>query len=114
MPVKIRITMLFTMLVWVILTLVCASVYYFSYTNRIKDIQTRLANRAITTGRLLSQGGIFDPALIRKIDAPTAGSMKNKVVEAYIAFDNRIYLYSNSASDTIRTDRSIIDRARTQ
>jgi two-component system sensor histidine kinase ArlS len=66
MPVKIRITLLFTLLVWAILTLVCLSVYYFSYTNRIKDIQTRLANRAITTGRLLSQGGIFDQALIRR------------------------------------------------
>ena len=48
MPVKLRITLLFTLLVVAILTLVCASVYYFSYTNRIKDIQTRLANRAIS------------------------------------------------------------------
>jgi len=59
MPVKIRITLLFTLLVVGILTLVCGSVYYFSYINRLKDIRTRLTNRAITTGRLLSQGGYF-------------------------------------------------------
>src|SRR5580704_15209620 len=114
MPVKIRITLLFTLLVWGILTLVCTSVYYFSYTNRIKDIQTRLANRAITTGRLLSQGGIFDQVLIRKIDASTSVAMRDKVVEAYDSLDKRIYWYSDSISDTIRTDRRFIDRARNE
>jgi two-component system sensor histidine kinase ArlS len=114
MPVKIRITLLFTLLVWGILTLVCASVYYFSYTNRIKDIQTRLANRAITTGRLLSQSGVFDQVLIRKIDASTSVAMKDKVVEAYDSFDKRIYWYSDSFADTIRTNRVVIDRARNE
>jgi signal transduction histidine kinase len=114
MPVKMRITLLFTLLVWGILTLVCASVYYFSYTNRIKDIQTRLANRAITTGRLLGQGGVFDQALIRKIDASTSVAMRDKVVEAYDGFDKRIYWYSDAIADTIRTDRAVIDRARAE
>lgn len=115
MPVKIRITLLFTLLVWAILTLVCASVYYFSYTNRIKDIQTRLANRAITTGRLLSRTGVFDQALIRKIDSSTsAGSMRDKVVEAYDAVDSRIYWYSDKPADTIRTNKSVIDQARAE
>jgi signal transduction histidine kinase len=114
MPVKMRITLLFTLLVWGILTLVCASVYYFSYSNRIKDIQTRLANRAITTGRLLGQGGVFDQALIRKIDASTSVAMKDKVVEAYDGFDKRIYWYSDASADTIRTDRAVIDRARAE
>ena len=114
MPVRNRITLLFTLLVVGILSLVCSSVYYFSYTNRIKDIQTRLANRAITTGRLLSQGGIFDQALIRKIDASTSVAMKGKVVEAYDAFDKRIYWYSDTIADTIRTDRHVIDQARAE
>ncbi len=114
MPVKIRITLLFTLLVWGILTLVCASVYYFSYTNRIKDIQTRLANRAITTGRLLGQGGVFDRALIRKIDASTSVAMKDKVVEAYDVFDRSIYWYSDNTTDTVRANRDVIDRARVE
>ncbi len=112
MPVKIRITLLFTLLVLSILTLVCGSVYYFSYTNRIKDIQTRLINRAITTGRLLGQGGVFDRKLIRKIDASTSVAMKDKVIEAYDSFDKMIYWYSDSPADSIRTDISVIDRVR--
>src|ERR1700742_3896112 len=108
MPVKIRITLLFTLLAWAILTLVCASVYYFSYANRLTDIQTRLANRAITTGRLLSQRGVFDQALIRKIDASTSVAMRNKVVEAYDASDKKVYWYSDDPSDTLRPDSSVI------
>src|SRR5579863_10667012 len=111
MPVKIRITLLFTLLVWAILTLVCGSVYYFSYTNRIKDIQTRLANRAITTGRLLSQGSIFDKALIRKIDASTSVAMRDKVVEAYDNYNHRIYWYSDSTTDTVRVDTTVLGKA---
>src|SRR6201996_7026874 len=112
MPVRNRITLLFTLLVVGILTLVCSSVYYFSYTNRIKDIQTRLANRAITTGRLLSQGGIFDQALIRKIDASTSVAMKDKIVEAYDNYNHRIYWYADSAVDTIRLDTAVLGKAR--
>src|ERR1700761_2551774 len=112
MPVRNRITLLFTLLVVGILTLVCSSVYYFSYTNRIKDIQTRLANRAITTGRLLSQGGIFDQALIRKIDASTSVAMKDKIVEAYDNYNHRIYWYADSAVDTMHLDTTILGSAR--
>src|SRR5258708_5944970 len=99
MPVKIRITLLFTLLVVGILTLVCGSVYYFSYTNRIADIRIRLVNRAITTGRLLGQGGIFDQALIRKIDESTSLAMRDKVVEAYDLKGKKIYSYSDYPAD---------------
>lgn len=112
MPVKIRITVLFTLLVVGILTLVCGSVYYFSYTNRIADIRTRLTNRAITTGRLFSQGGVFDQALIRKIDASTSMAMRDKVVEAYDGADKNIYSYSDNMADELSVDRTVIDRAR--
>jgi len=111
MAVRTRITLLFALLVVAILTLVCASVYYFSYTNRIKDIQTRLVNRAITTGRLLSQRGVFDEALIRKIDASTSMAMKDKVIEAYDYSSRLIYWYSDNFTDTLRTDKTVLARA---
>jgi two-component system sensor histidine kinase ArlS len=112
MAVRTRITLLFTLLVVAILTLVCASVYYFSYTNRIKDIQTRLANRAITTGRLLSQRSVFDEALIRKIDASTSMAMKDKVIEAYDNTGKLIYWYSDIPADTLHIGQATLDRSR--
>ena len=99
MPVKYRITGLFTLLVMVILSMVCISVYYFSYINRIKDIQTRLTNRATTTGRLLSQTGVFDLKLIQRIDASTTVALKNKIVEAFDLSNNKIYRYSDLETD---------------
>jgi two-component system, OmpR family, sensor histidine kinase ArlS len=113
MPVKYRITILFTLLVLLILAFVCGSVYYFSYVNRIQEIKTRLTNRAITTGRLLSQTGVFDLNLIHRIDASTTVSMKSKVVEAYDYLNNKIYWYSDNPGDTISVPGDIINDART-
>ncbi len=112
MPVKFRITVLFSLLVLIILTLVCGSVYYFSYQNRMQDIRTRLTNRAITTGKLLSQTGIFDINLIQKIDESTTVAMKDKIVEAYDFLRNKIYRYSDKKSDSIRLSKSIFENAK--
>ena len=112
MPVKYRITGLFTLLVLVILAMVCISVYYFSYVNRIKDIKTRLTNRATTTGRLLSQTGVFDLKLIQQIDASTTVSLKNKIVEAFDLANNKIYRYSDLESDSIAVPSANLEEAR--
>ena len=71
MPVKLRITLLFCLIVFVILAMVCATVFYFSYTEQTRNIRTRLTNRAITLARLLGQSQVFDQNLIRKIDSST-------------------------------------------
>ena len=102
MSVRIRITMLFASIVLIILALVCGSIYYFSYSNRLNSFKTRLTNWAITTGRLLSQSTVFDQQMILTIDASTMLAMKDKTVQAYNQSNNRIYIYSDSAADTIQ------------
>ncbi|HJW18727.1 MAG TPA: hypothetical protein VJ499_16475, partial [Flavisolibacter sp.] len=83
MPVRSRITLLFSLLAFFILSIVCASVYYFSYELRIETITSRLSNRAVTTARLLSQKEIFDEQLVKRIDSSTTLSLKNKVVKVF-------------------------------
>ena len=112
MPVKLRITILFTSLVLVILFLVCGSVYYFSYINRLRNIQIRLTNRAITTGRLLSQTGLFNLALIKRIDSSTSLAMKEKIIVAYDYQANKIYQYSDNLGDSIILESGTIESAR--
>lgn len=112
MPVRIKITLLFTMIVFLLLSLVCGSVYYFSYSNRLENVKIKLLNRALTTASLLNQSEIFDPVLINKIDASTAMSMKNKTVQAYNFFDVLIYTYSDIAADTIHVGSGIMNDAR--
>ena len=75
MPVRIHITLLFTLLVAIILTFVCASVYYFSYSLRVSTIKAKLTDRAITIGRLLDNPDIFSNQLIERIDSVTSWHM---------------------------------------
>ena len=112
MPVRLRITLLFSLLVFFILSLVCLGIYYFFYTARVNNITQRLTNRAITTARLLSQQEIFDQATVRQIDSLTTISLKNKAVEAFDYQNRRIYRYSDIRYDTISVNTSILNEAR--
>lgn len=112
MPVKLRITLLFCLIVFVILAMVCATVFYFSYTERIQNTRTRLTNRAITLARLLGQSQVFDQRLIRKIDSSTSLAWKDKTFQAYDYRNNKIYSYSDAPDDTLTIDNVILDDAR--
>ncbi len=112
MPVRIRITLLFALVVFFILGIVCSSIYYISYTSRIQSILLRLTNRGITTARLLSQSEVFTQQLIQRIDSSTTLTLKDKVVQAYNYQNEQIYRYSDITDDTIHIDKEILDDAR--
>ncbi len=112
MPVRLRITLLFTALVFVILGLVCGGIYYFSYMARVNAIKTRLTNRAITTARMLGQQSVFDQKLVKKIDSFTTIALKNKTVQAYDNYYHKIYNYSDNIGDTFIIDKSILNNAK--
>jgi len=112
MPVKLRITLLFTLIVFVILATVCATVFYYSSTVRSNNIKTRLTNRAITLARLLKQSQVFDRALIHKIDSSTSNNLKDQTFQAYDYRNDKIYSYSDAPSDTLAVDTAILDDAR--
>ena len=112
MPVRLRITFLFSILVFIILSLMCAGIYYFSYTARLNTIKTRLMNRGMTTARMLSQREIFDRELVRQIDSLTTISLVNKTVQAYGYGNRRIYTYSDVLGDTLALNSSLLANAR--
>lgn len=112
MPVRFRITLLFSILVFIILSIVCSGIYYFSYKARINTIKTRLTNRAITTARLLSQQEIFDRSLVERIDSSTTIALKHKSVQAFDYQNRRIYRYSDVPNDTLQIDEEKLEAAR--
>ena len=112
MPVRLRITLLFALLVFIILSIVCTGIYYFSYTARLDTIKKRLTNRAITTARLLSQKEIFSQRLVQRIDSLTTISLTNKTVQAYDYKNNKIYNYSDLPGDTLNISNDILDDTR--
>lgn len=112
MPVRLRITVLFTLLVFLILGLVCISVYYFSHTSRINTIKQRLTNRAVSTAKFLSYTGFFGTELVKRIDSLTTISLKGKAVKAYDYKNKPIYSYSDHPGDTLSVDEAVLDEAR--
>ncbi len=112
MPVRIRITLLFTLLVFVILGLVCVSAYYFFDSSRINTIKTRLTNRAITVGRLLNRSDVFSNQLVQRIDSATSMAYINKVIQAYDYKNNKIYEYTSVPGDSLHVDAELLDNAR--
>jgi two-component system, OmpR family, sensor histidine kinase ArlS len=112
MPVRYRIILLFTLVVFFILGIVCGSIYYFSSTSRSKAMRSRLTNRAITTSRLLRQSEVFDRALVRRIDSSMSISLKSKSVQAYNEENKRVYSYMNSWEDSIHSTTALLDDAR--
>lgn len=111
MPVKIKISLWFTLIAALLLAAVGSTVYYIAAGNRVSNIKTRLINRAITTARFLREGETFNEQVITKIDALTASALKQKTVQAYRPDNRRIYSFSDSYADTITVDSSIITAA---
>jgi len=112
MPVRFRITLFFTLIVFTILTVVSLSIYYFANENRKNNLRTRLVNRAMTTARLLGQRDVFNRSLIQKIDASTRVAMVGKSIQAYDSAGNLEYVYSDEPGDTVTVSTSILANAK--
>jgi len=114
MHIKFKITLIFTLIMFMLLALVCAIIYYFSYTNRRENIKSQLMNRALTTAQMLRQPGRYDAALMNEIDSGTILSLKNKTVNVYNGLNQVIYHYNDSFEDSFRITKEALDKSRKQ
>lgn len=112
MPVRLRITFLFSLLVAVLLGLGCLSIYLFSKNARVEMVTTRLTYRARTTGQLLSQNQLFTHELVRRIDSLTTMALHSKLVQAYDHKNNLVYNYKDDPTAMFPIDKTILNRAR--
>lgn len=112
MPVKLRIILLFTAAVFTILLLVCATVYYVSYNNRVKLVKTRLLNRANSTASLFSKSEELNNDLVKKVDSTTAYQLRDKEVQVFDRNNQNIYFFSDNPGDMIPVDSLDLTAAR--
>lgn len=112
MPVRIKITLIFTSIMSWLLLLLCSFIYYFFYTGRLENIKAHLTNHAVTTARMLDEPGVFSQALIKKIDSITLIPMKNKTVQAYNNRNEKIYSYNDRFTDSLQISNDILNKAR--
>lgn len=114
MSVRLKITFLFSAIVFCILGLACASIYFFSVESRTKYINSRLTNIAITTGNFLSREEFFSHTEISKIDSLTAISFTRKTIQAYDLSNKKIYSFNDDEADTLSFNPVHLDKARIQ
>jgi two-component system, OmpR family, sensor histidine kinase ArlS len=113
MPVRLKITLLFSTIAFFILGIVCVTVYLFSLSSRKNYIDARLTNVAITTGRFLSRAETFNARLVQKIDSLTAIAFARKTVQAYDQYNAKIYSFNDDDADALQPDKTLLDKVRT-
>jgi two-component system sensor histidine kinase ArlS len=112
MPVRLKITFVFSAIVFLILGLAFALIYFYAAKNRRDYIDTRLTNMAVTTGRFLSKAETFNPSLIQKIDSLTAIAFTHKTVQAYNEHNEKIYSFNDDDEDTLYVNKADLDNIR--
>jgi two-component system sensor histidine kinase ArlS len=112
MPVRLKITLVFSSIVFCILGLVFLIIYFFASKNRRDYIDARLTNMAVTTGRFLSRSETFNPSLIQKIDSLTAIAFTHKTVQVYDEMNRKIYSFNDDEEDALAVDTNKLSDAR--
>src|SRR5215470_10305106 len=112
MPVRLKITLVFSSIVFCILGLVFLIIYFFAAKNRRDYIDARLTSMAVTTGHFLSKSETFNPSLIQKIDSLTAIAFTHKTVQVYDEMNRKIYSFNDDEEDAVAVDTSKLNDAR--
>ncbi len=112
MHVRIKITLLFTVIMFLLLSLLCGYIYYSFYTIRSENSKAQLTNWALTTSHKLNQPDVYDQEFMKKIDSVPILFIKNKTIQAYNYLNKRIYTYSDNMSDTIQISNEVLDKSR--
>jgi len=68
MLIKNRITLVYTLIVTIILSVLCTAIYVFSYTSRVEQFKDRLKRKALSTAVLIKSNEI-GPDLIKEMVA---------------------------------------------
>ena len=112
MSVRLKITFLFTAIVFCILGLAFGVIYYVSAEKRARYIDSRLTNLAITTGNFLSRKEYFKPETISKIDSLTAISFTRKTIQVYDRSNTKIYSFNDDEADVVNLKKNKIYEVR--
>src|SRR5688572_19513026 len=102
MPVRLKITLSFALIMMLLFSLLCGTIYYFVHAMRVENIKTHLKNRTLITARMLRQPAVFDHDLMKKIDSAILRSVKHKSIQVYNSKNERIYAYSDVINDTLK------------
>jgi len=112
MLIKKRITLVYTLIVTIILLVLCACIYIFSYTSRVEQFKQRLKRKALSTATLIKSNEI-GPEIIKEMNRVSSSGLSNKSVDLYDFSYNETFSYNDNKNDTLIITADILQRAKT-
>lgn len=110
MKIRVRLTLLFIVIVAIIITLASFSIYYSSSDYREDDFYSRLMNKAIGTAKLLIEVDEVNATLLRRIEKDNPLSLPNEKIIIY-NFKNEV-LFSTDEQHEITISNDLLDKVR--
>ena len=112
MKIKLKIALLFTLLVTLILLLLGMAVYYFTSLNRQNQFSQRLKNRALTNARLLIELEEMNQPLLKKIDSLTMNLLFEERIMIYDDKNNLVYVNRSEITEPLPPDTAMLNKIR--
>lgn len=109
MTIRIKITLLFSVLVTVLLLATSFSVYYLSAVERSTVFQQRLSGRAHNASQLFTILGDTSQALLKKIDASNARFFSRKSIRIFSTAKEPLYVFNSQPEDDFSVDPAILN-----
>jgi signal transduction histidine kinase len=108
MNIRTRLTLTFFTIVIVIVSVISASIYYFSAQYRERDFFRRLKNRAINTAKLLILYEEVDASLLQRMEQDNPANLPDQHVVVF-SYKNEI-LFNSGPS--VQIDTTLLNRIR--
>lgn len=109
MTIRVKITLLFSVLVTVLLLATSFTVYYLSSVERAAVFRQRLSGRAHNASQLFTILGDTSQALLQKIDASNARFFSRKSIRIFSVTKEPLYVFNTRPEDDFTVPASVID-----
>lgn len=114
MSIKLRISLLFALIVTVILLLLNISVYYFTAIDRRENFKRRLKNRAISTSDMYINFKNGNIDMLHRLDSVGGASLYEKSVLIQDPSGGKLYSYDRENNDSVDFDKQVLEKAKAE
>src|ERR1044071_8925677 len=111
MPLKYRITLVYTFIVTIIMLLLCWAIYFYSAQNRVVQFQERLYRKAYSTALLLKSKQ-FNTEEVKAINESGNSSLFRKSINVYDAHDNLVFTYRDPDALPLVVNNAVLKTAK--
>ena len=107
MQIKYRIVLGYTIIVTLLLSSLCAAVYYYSQKNKIEQFNSRLLTKARSTAQLMKARGVNNDFL-NILNTNSASSLADKSLAICDASGKKIYEYNEDATQPLHIPKNLV------